>query len=281
MSHRRLGHRCCATERSQSRDVYRRRSADLRPPVRRSRVEPPPYVDASDDGLQYDDDDAGSWAEDDGWSSSSSGRSSGPPPPAPPPRGWLDAFDSRNRSVVTAMLAGAFALGVGAGVALDTTVTLDNDNVASSVMFDRSSPNADACAAYGASAVVFDQRIFLSFNPFNVYVTQPEVKPGCVLRRSNWGVLESRRLVDDTELADCKRHLNTFAFVGDLEKEPEVSCVYHSEQAENQFLNDPQSAVLGDGVRQRAEQSMSGGDAAAAAAAAAKSAPPRRGNSFE
>ena len=27
----------------------------------------------------------------------------------------------------------------------------------------------------------------------------------------------------------CKRNMNTFAFVGDLEKSPEVSCVYHSE----------------------------------------------------
>jgi hypothetical protein len=64
-----------------------------------------------------------------------------------------------------------------------------------------------------------------------VYVTQPEVKPGCVLRRSNWSVLEGRKLVDDTQVNDCKRHMNTFAFVGDLEESPEVSCVYHSEQA--------------------------------------------------
>ncbi len=28
--------------------------------------------------------------------------------------------------------------------------------------------------------------------------------------------------------------MNTFAFVGDLEGSPEVSCVYHSEEAENQ-----------------------------------------------
>jgi len=32
----------------------------------------------------------------------------------------------------------------------------------------------------------------------------------------------------------CKRNMNTFAFVGDLERSPEVSCVYHSEEAENQ-----------------------------------------------
>ena len=83
---------------------------------------------------------------------------------------------------------------------------------------------------------------------FNVYVTQPEVKPGCVLRRSNWSVLEGRSLVDNdqvrvppqlaraalrqlvctglvhhraaapaAQVSDCKRHMNTFAFVGDLE----------------------------------------------------------------
>ena len=34
----------------------------------------------------------------------------------------------------------------------------------------------------------------------------------------------------------CKRNMNTFAFVGDLANHPEVSCVYHSEEAENQFL---------------------------------------------
>ena len=35
---------------------------------------------------------------------------------------------------------------------------------------------------------------------FNVYVTQPEVKPGCVLRRSNVSVLESRGLVQTKEV---------------------------------------------------------------------------------
>lgn len=45
--------------------------------------------------------------------------------------------------------------------------------------------------------------------------------------------------------------MNTFAFVGDLEKSPEVSCVYHSEDAENAFLKDPKSARLGDGYRPR------------------------------
>lgn len=37
---------------------------------------------------------------------------------------------------------------------------------------------------------------------FNVYVAQPEVKPGCVLRRSNVNVLESRSLVTSQEVRD-------------------------------------------------------------------------------
>ena len=38
------------------------------------------------------------------------------------------------------------------------------------------------------------------------------------------------------QVNSCKRNMNTFAFVGDLEKSPEVSCVYHSEDAENQVF---------------------------------------------
>lgn len=53
------------------------------------------------------------------------------------------------------------------------------------------------------------------------------------------------------QVQSCKRNMNTFAFVGDLEKSPEVSCVYHSEDAENAFLKDPKSARLGDGFRAR------------------------------
>ncbi len=45
----------------------------------------------------------------------------------------------------------------------------------------------------------------------------------------------------------CKRNMNTFAFVGNLNDHPEVSCVYHSEEAENQFLSNPRRARLGDG----------------------------------
>lgn len=68
--------------------------------------------------------------------------------------------------------------------------------------------------------------------------------------------------------------MNTFAFVGDLEKSPEVSCVYHSEDAENAFLKDPKSARLGDGFRARPgfENINAEPVAGAAGAAAAKAA---------
>ena len=36
-----------------------------------------------------------------------------------------------------------------------------------------------------SSAIALDQRIFVTFNPFNVYVTQADTKPGCVLKPSN------------------------------------------------------------------------------------------------
>lgn len=43
-------------------------------------------------------------------------------------------------------------------------------------IIDRRTPNAEVCMAYGYSAMVFDQRVFVTYNPFNLYVTQPEVR---------------------------------------------------------------------------------------------------------
>jgi len=168
----------------------------------------------------------------------------------PPPGGgggWGENNGGNGGGPSNALLAGIFVFGVGAGVLFDSAVNLEPDNVASREIIDRQSPSAEICTSNGSSAIVFDQRLFLSFNPFNVYVTQPEVKPGCVLRRANWSVLERRDLVERQQVADCKRQMNTFAFVGDLDKEPEVSCVYHSEDAENLFMQNPQKATLGDG----------------------------------
>lgn len=82
-------------------------------------------------------------------------------------------------------------------------------------------------------------------------MAQPEIKPGCILRRSNFNVLEKRKLITKETAETCKKGMNTFAFVGDLNGRPEISCVYHSEDAENQFIVDPRKAVMGDGTTGR------------------------------
>lgn len=157
----------------------------------------------------------------------------------------MEASSGQGMSNLTkAFISGAFILGMGAGIWFDSEVTFAPQNVASTVLVDTKTPNSEVCMANGYSSMVFDQRIFVSFNPFNVYVSQPEVKPGCVLRRANFNVLETRGLVDQQAVQACKRNMNTFAFVGDLSASPQVSCVYHSEEAENQFLRNPPKQLM-------------------------------------
>ncbi|WP_044258893.1 DUF3172 domain-containing protein, partial [Richelia intracellularis] len=81
-----------------------------------------------------------------------------------------------------ALLAGVLILGVGIGIALNSNTTFSPSNVASREYIDTKAPNPEICVQYGASAVVMDTRVFLTFNPFNVYVSQSTMRPGCVLR---------------------------------------------------------------------------------------------------
>jgi hypothetical protein len=52
--------------------------------------------------------------------------------------------------------------------------------VASTEIIDRRTPNAEVCMAYGYSAMVFDQRVFVTYNPFNLYVTQVRGQQWCL-----------------------------------------------------------------------------------------------------
>jgi hypothetical protein len=113
--------------------------------------------------------------------------------------------------------------------------------VASREVIDRSAPNAELCIQYGASAMVTDMRVFVTLNPFNVYVTQPSMRPGCVLRQNNWALLEQKKLVTSEQVSDCKRRMNTFGFTGNLESSPEIKCIYQNEAADNLFLTQPGS----------------------------------------
>jgi len=143
-------------------------------------------------------------------------------------------------TVSAALLAGVFVLGIGTGVTVDSQINTNPKDLASRDAVDKNAPNPTLCTKYGASAMAFDQRVFVSFNPFNVYVAQADVKPACVLRQANIvPVLKERKLLNDDEIRGCKMNMNTWAFVGDLNDQPQLSCVYKSDDAQNEFLEDP------------------------------------------
>ena len=143
-----------------------------------------------------------------------------------------------------ALLGGIFVLGIGVGIGFTSTANTSPGNVASREVIDRSAPNAELCIQNGASAIVTDMRIFVTLNPFNVYVTQPTMQPGCVLRRNNWVVLEQKNLVNSQQVNDCKNRMNTFGFTGPLEGKPQINCIYQNQAAGNLFLNLPGATSL-------------------------------------
>lgn len=138
-----------------------------------------------------------------------------------------------------AIIGGVFILGIGIGIAFSSTASFDSSNVASREFIDRSAPNAELCVQYGASAIVTDTRIFVTMNPFSVYVTQPKMQPGCVLRTNNWSILEQRKLVNGEQVRDCKVRMNTFGYTGALESSPEIDCVYRNDNDQNRFNQIP------------------------------------------
>lgn len=140
---------------------------------------------------------------------------------------------------LVAICAGIFILGIGVGIALSSGQTISTPNVASREVIDRSAPNPEICVQFGASAIVSDLRVFITLNPFNVYVTQPNMKPGCVLRKNNWSILEQQKLISDEQVRQCKNRMNTFAFTGTLESSPRIECVYQNDAAGNLFFNRP------------------------------------------
>eukprot|EP00980_Cylindrotheca_fusiformis_P026655 scaffold16800_cov129-Cylindrotheca_fusiformis.AAC.6 len=148
-------------------------------------------------------------------------------------------------SVSKALLAGVFVLGVGLGVTVDSQINTNPRDLASRDAIDQAAPNAELCATMGASAMAFDQRVFVSFNPFNVYVAQADVKPACVLRQSNIVPIlrDEKKLLNDAEVRGCKANMNTWAFVGNLNDTPQLSCVYRSEDAQNEFLSNPKLGI--------------------------------------
>ncbi|MDZ7966994.1 MULTISPECIES: DUF3172 domain-containing protein [unclassified Nostoc] len=139
-----------------------------------------------------------------------------------------------------AIMGGVLILGIGIGIAFSSTTTLAPANVASREFIDTKAPNPEICVQYGASAMVMDARLFVTLNPFNVYVSQPSMRPGCVLRQNNWALLEQRKLVTSEQVNECKNRLNTFGFTGNLDSDkPDIRCIYQNEAAQNFFTAQP------------------------------------------
>ncbi|NJL02641.1 MAG: DUF3172 domain-containing protein [Spirulinaceae cyanobacterium SM2_1_0] len=139
-----------------------------------------------------------------------------------------------------AIMGAILVIGIVIGMAFSTTANNSTQNVASREVIDRSVPDPQLCQQFGASAIVSDMRVYLTLNPFNVYVTQPTMEPGCVLRRNNWSVLEKRQAVTNEQVKNCKNRMNTFGFTGKIDSASRVvDCVYQNDAAGNLFLNKP------------------------------------------
>ena len=136
-----------------------------------------------------------------------------------------------------AILASVFILGIVVGIALNFSNNSDLSGIDSRIEIDQQAPNAQLCQQFGASAIVSDMRIYLTLNPFNVFVTQPIMEPGCVLRQNNWSLLEKQNLVSNEQVRDCKRRMNTFGYTGVLEGKPKINCIYQNDSMGNLFLN--------------------------------------------
>lgn len=90
------------------------------------------------------------------------------------PKRKISIFSGLNRweNVNRALLAGVFVAGIGAGITVDSAINTNPKDLASRDAIDRNAPNPKLCTTFGSSAMVLDQRIFITFNPFNIYVTQ-------------------------------------------------------------------------------------------------------------
>lgn len=78
-----------------------------------------------------------------------------------------------------------------------------------------------------------------------ILLSQADTKPGCVLRSSNVvEVLQRKRgLLTNDDVETCKGGMNTWGYVGDLNDHPQLSCVYQSDDAQNEFLSNPKVRI--------------------------------------
>ncbi len=135
-----------------------------------------------------------------------------------------------------AVLAGVLVVGIGIGSAVTSTTVGNQGNIASSQQLDMAGPEPEFGRQCGASAFVINVEMYTTMNPSSSFVTQPTLKPGCVIRRENWTVLQKEGAITAEQLRECKQRMNTFAYVGSVRDKPIVRCVYQTDASQNQFL---------------------------------------------
>ena len=135
-----------------------------------------------------------------------------------------------------AVLAGVLVVGIGIGTGIASTTQGNQGNIASSQQLDMAVPDPEFCRQWGASAFVMDVEIYTTMNPSTSFVTQPILRPGCVIRRENWSVLQKEGAVTAEQMRQCKQRMNTFAYVGSVKDKPVVRCVYQTDIRDNQFV---------------------------------------------
>lgn len=176
------------------------------------------------------------YGDDRGQSRSSGGRSgggrSGSPPPGSPQGGAPVQFNVGT----IAVLAGVLVVGIGIGTGISSTTQGNQGNIASSQQLDMAVPDPEFCRQWGASAFVMDIELYTTMNPSSSFVTQPALRPGCVIRRENWSVLQKEGAVTAEQMRQCKQRMNTFAYIGSIKDKPIVRCVYQTDTSENKFI---------------------------------------------
>lgn len=135
-----------------------------------------------------------------------------------------------------AVFAGVLVVGIGIGTSLSSNTQGDQGNIASSQQLDMAVADPEFCKQWGASAFVMDVQLYTTMNPSSSFVTQPALKPGCVIRRENWSVLQKEGAITAEQMRQCKQRMNTFAYIGSVKDKPEVRCVYQTDTTENKFI---------------------------------------------
>nr|WDB00662.1 DUF3172-containing protein [Cavernulicola chilensis] len=133
-------------------------------------------------------------------------------------------------------IVSSFISGFAAGSIWDSNTSVNTNNFVSSTTLDTKAPTKDICLTYGSSAIVLDNRNYITLNPFRVYISQTKVRPACVLKDNNWVILEQRYLINNEQVKLCKNKMNTFGYIGELNQSPEIDCIYESNTALNTFL---------------------------------------------